>query len=102
MKKISELQNLTGKIALVTGGAGYLGNAICETLAELGATVVVASRNKDRCISYAEKLSEMFGGNHLGLECDITDRESLDAVRTEIENRFDRLDILVNVASSFN
>ena len=40
---------MKGKTAVVTGGAGYLGTAISETLAELGANLVIASRDKVKC-----------------------------------------------------
>ena len=45
-KSLQQLLSLKGKTAIVTGGAGYLGTAISETLAELGANLVLASRDK--------------------------------------------------------
>lgn len=100
MKHLEELQNLTGKTALVTGGAGYLGKAICESLAELGANVIVASRNMDKCIAFAQQLVEKFATNCIGIECDITDESSLESARDEIKEKFGHLDILVNNAWS--
>ena len=47
-KTLQELQSLKGKVAIVTGGAGYLGSAISETLAELGANLVLASRDQGK------------------------------------------------------
>jgi NAD(P)-dependent dehydrogenase (short-subunit alcohol dehydrogenase family) len=100
MKHLEELQNLTGKTALVTGGAGYLGKAICESLAELGANVIVASRNMDKCIAFAQQLVEKFATNCIGIECDITDESSLESARDKIKEKFGHLDILVNNAWS--
>ena len=60
MKNLKTLFDLNGKVALVTGGAGYLGNAICESLAEQGATVVIASRDKNKCKNYAIKLKKLY------------------------------------------
>lgn len=100
MKRINELQNLAGKVALVTGGAGYLGNAICQTLCELGATVIVASRDLEKCNKYAKQLIEDFGGEHIGLQCDITSIDSLLLIKSVIQEKFKRLDILVNDAWS--
>ncbi|MEZ4386120.1 MAG: NAD-dependent epimerase/dehydratase family protein [Candidatus Krumholzibacteriia bacterium] len=48
-KTIQELLDLTGRTALVTGGAGFLGSAMCRTFAELGANVVIASRDLAKC-----------------------------------------------------
>ncbi len=48
-KSLQQLLSLKGKTAVVTGGAGYLGTAISETLAELGANLVLASRDKAKC-----------------------------------------------------
>ncbi|MGH9680650.1 MAG: SDR family NAD(P)-dependent oxidoreductase, partial [Candidatus Acidiferrales bacterium] len=49
--------NLKNQVAVVTGGAGRLGSQMCDALAEAGASVVVASRNWDRCRHKAEELS---------------------------------------------
>ncbi len=48
-KSLQELQSLKGKTAVVSGGAGYLGTAFCETLAEFGANLVIASRDQAKC-----------------------------------------------------
>ena len=58
-KSLQELLSLKGKTAVVTGGAGYLGTAISETLAELGANLVIASRDKVKC---QKKCDEIMGG----------------------------------------
>lgn len=100
MRTIKELQNLTGKIALVTGGAGYLGRAICETLSELGAIVIIASRDKVKCEDFAKELSVKFGTDAYGLEVDITNTDSLQKVKEYLISNFGRLDILINDAWS--
>ena len=102
MKQLKDLFNLKGKTALVTGGAGYLGNAICESLAELGATVIIASRDLEKCKNYAVKLNQLFPGNHIGFECDITNLESLKKLKKEIISATGGIDILINDAWSGN
>lgn len=102
MKKLNELQNLKGKIALVTGGAGYLGAAICETLAELGAEVIVASRDKNKCENFARLLQNKYEVKCVGLRVDITNQSSLDEIMNYIKDNHGKLDILVNDAWSGN
>ena len=54
-----DLFRLDGKIALVSGGTGLYGKHIVRALAEAGATVVVASRNEERCRAYAGELERL-------------------------------------------
>jgi NAD(P)-dependent dehydrogenase (short-subunit alcohol dehydrogenase family) len=100
MRNISELQNLNGKIALVTGGAGYLGKAICESLAELGAKVVVASRDLDKCKSFASYLTEKYRVECFGYQVDITSIDSLINLKNDINNLLGPINILINDAWS--
>lgn len=93
---LRELFSLEGKVALVTGGAGYLGRPMSEALAELGARVVVASRNVDRCREVAEALGE----GHLALRLDVSSADSIRQVVAEIVQRMGRIDVLVNNAYS--
>jgi NAD(P)-dependent dehydrogenase (short-subunit alcohol dehydrogenase family) len=102
MRKLTELQNLKGKTALVTGGAGYLGRAISETLAELGCNVVIASRDQEKCKVFAESLSEEFNTKCIGIQVDITNTENLEKLKNEILSTFGGLDILINDAWSGN
>lgn len=93
---LRELFDLTGKVAIVTGGAGYLGTAMCEALADAGARVVVASRNLAKCEVLAKKL----GSYHLGLRLDQDKPDSISALIEETVKRMGRIDILVNNAYS--
>ncbi len=96
MPTLRELFSLEGKVALVTGGAGYLGLAMSEALAELGARVAIASRNVQRCQEAAARL----GPEHLALRLDIASADSIRAVVREVIERTGRLDVLVNNAYS--
>ncbi len=85
---------LGGTVALITGGGGGLGRAICDTLAGAGATVVAA----DLRLDLAEQAVKHHGEKGLALRLDVTDEDEAEAaVRTAID-RFGRLDVLVNNA----
>jgi NAD(P)-dependent dehydrogenase (short-subunit alcohol dehydrogenase family) len=102
MKSLKELFELEGKTAIVTGGAGYLGKAICETLAELGANIVIASRDEKKCKDFAEIITKKFGRLAIGISVDITDTNSIKQLLEKAEKQFSSIDILVNDAWSGN
>jgi len=87
--------NLSGKTALVTGGAGLFGRQIVEALAEAGARTIVASRNLENLTNLAGDLSGK-GLTIEPLQYDQGSEESISHLRDEIFGRTDRLDILVN------
>jgi len=99
MPTIEELFNLEGKVAIVTGGAGHLGTAISEALAEAGANVVVASRNVNNCRALAKKLNQDYP-KAIGLKLDVNLEESIFKLVEEVISKFGRLDILFNNAYS--
>jgi len=103
-KSLKQLLSLKGKTAVVTGGAGYLGTAISETLAELGANLVLASRDKEKC---EKKCAEILGtngtaGRAIALELDVLRKESVDGFFAKVHEHFPAIDILVNNAWSGN
>src|SRR5689334_15606387 len=88
---------LPGRIALVTGGAGAIGRAICEALAEAGATVVVADQDHRA----AEEAAAAVRGSDRAAEAaafDVTDPDAVTAAIDAVAARHGRLDILVNNA----
>ena len=92
-----ELFSLEGKVAIVTGGRGLYGAAICEGLCEMGATVIVASRNGEKCEEFAEVLRQQ-GHEAWGMALDLSDDASIKALPKTVFDRFGRIDILVNNA----
>src|SRR5579885_3594911 len=64
---VQQLFDLTGKVALITGGTGYLGSAMARALAEAGARVVLTSRDPHRAAEAARSLPAPAGARHLGL-----------------------------------
>lgn len=91
---VHNLFDLTGKTALVTGASGYLGSALAESLAEAGATVIVASRNADRSEAARNKLPD--GERHHSVVIDQLDEDSLMHGFNEAISKAGQLDILVN------
>ncbi len=88
---------LDGKIALVTGGAGLYGKPISRALAEAGATVIVASRNRERCEEFAAQLREE------NLSCaaeqfDMDEESSIQRLNDRIVEAHGGVDILLNNA----
>lgn len=91
---------LAGRVALVTGGAGGIGSAICRALANEGANIVVGyNRSAESAHALAADLPAATGG-HVALAAPVTDSAALTRLAGEIEQRFNRLDILVNCAGT--
>lgn len=89
-------QPLAGKVALVTGGGGGIGSAICRRLAEAGAQVIVNyNSNAQKAEAVAAALP---GENHLALQASVTDSAALRQMTTQVRDRYGKLDLLVNNA----
>src|SRR3546814_17750838 len=87
---------VAGKVALVTGGGSGLGRADCEALAREGATVIVT----DVALDAAQRVAGEIGGGAVAFSLDVASEQAWIDVLREIEERFGRLDILVNNARS--
>jgi NAD(P)-dependent dehydrogenase (short-subunit alcohol dehydrogenase family) len=94
---LESLFGLTGKTAVVIGGGGVLGGAMCGGLCQAGAHVVVASRNEDRCKARVETL-EALGGHASYCTVDVTSRPEIERLLAETLRQTGRADILVNAA----
>jgi NAD(P)-dependent dehydrogenase (short-subunit alcohol dehydrogenase family) len=97
--KPSELFDLSGKVAIVTGGATGIGRQMVDGLAEMGADLVLCARHADRCEQAAEELSAL-GVRALGLRCDVRDPAEVQAVVDRTRSELGRIDILVNNAGT--
>ncbi|MBC8506426.1 MAG: SDR family oxidoreductase [Anaerolineales bacterium] len=98
MPELPDLFDLTGRVAVVTGGAGLLGAEFCWTLAQAGAVVVIADLNGEAAMDLAASLSQS-GFHALGIETDVTNADSAQAMVDSSLKNFNRLDILVNSAA---
>lgn len=94
---VNEMLRLDGRVAIVTGGRGLYGATISTGLCEMGATVVVASRNAEKCEEFAQTLRDQ-GYQAVGMALDLGDDESIQKLIEGVIAKFGRLDILVNNA----
>lgn len=99
MKSVQQLMDLRDRVALITGGAGHIGLAIGEALAELGATIVVLDFAEAMSLQVAERLHSQYGVTSWHLAVDLEQEEVVRTVPDRVLERFSQLDILVNCAS---
>jgi len=94
----ADLFDLTGKVAIVTGGSRGLGRAISEGLARAGADVVVASRKLDACEQAAAEIAEATGRRTLAHACHVGHWDELEGLADAAYEAFGHVDVLVNNA----
>lgn len=99
MKSVSELMNLSGRVCLITGGAGHIGVTIADALAELGAFVILADKESSRCDSAIASIQDEFRGRAEAASVDIADEQQVLTLRDTVFERFGRLDVLINNAA---
>jgi NAD(P)-dependent dehydrogenase (short-subunit alcohol dehydrogenase family) len=90
------MHDMTGQVALVTGGAGILGRKFCSGLVAAGAYVAVVDLFGDA----AHEVATDLGPNAAGFACDVADPESVKACVANVAARFGRIDILLNNAAT--
>ena len=94
-----KLFDLSGKVAIVTGGNSGIGLGMARGLAEAGATVVIAARNATKSATAVEELNQI-GKHAFALSCDVTDRSAIAAMVQTVMERCGQIDILVNNAGT--
>jgi len=94
----AERFDLTGKVALVTGGSRGLGRSMVQAFAAAGADVIVTSRKLDACESVARDVAERTGRRALALACNVGRWDELDGLVDGAYGAFGRIDVLVNNA----
>ena len=97
--QVRALFDLTGRVAIVTGGTRGIGRSIAEGFVAAGARVVVASRKADACQEAEQSLRAM-GGDAIGVPTHLGELDSLHALVARTDDEFGRLDILVNNAAT--
>lgn len=94
-----ELFDLTGKVAIVTGGNGGIGLGMAEGLALAGASVAVVGRNEEKNAAAVERL-ESLGTQAISIVADVTDEDAVRAMVEAVAEQLGRIDILINNAGS--
>jgi NAD(P)-dependent dehydrogenase (short-subunit alcohol dehydrogenase family) len=93
-----DMFSLQGRVVVVTGGAGHLGSAISEGLAEAGADVAIASRDDRRCRELADKLAKRCSVRAMGIRLDMRSLGEVKDCFMEVDRRMGAIDVLVNNA----
>jgi NAD(P)-dependent dehydrogenase (short-subunit alcohol dehydrogenase family) len=93
------MNDLSGKVALITGGARGLGEAICRSLAEAGATVLSADVRQEAAEAVAASIRGA-GGRAEAMRLDVTDADGAETALRRVLDRHERLDVLVNNAGT--
>jgi len=95
--EIEKMFDLTGKVAVVTGGGGILCSAIATGLAKMGVSVALLDISEPAATKVASEINS-FGGKSIGLTCNVLNKESIQHAAVEVEKTFGRVDFLINGA----
>jgi NAD(P)-dependent dehydrogenase (short-subunit alcohol dehydrogenase family) len=99
MRDVRELFDLHGRTALITGGAGHIGAALADALAELGAATAIVDIDGERAGAAASAIAARRGVQTLGLAVDLEDEHAVRTIPRTVVGRFGGLDIIVNCAA---
>ena len=91
-------ENLKGKVCVVTGGAGGIGGALCNSLASVGINLAVLGRNGEKAKTFAEELSNTYSIKAIGLACDVINKKDLMEVKEKINLQLGPVSFLINCA----
>ncbi len=92
--------DISGRVAVITGGAGLLGQKHAEAIIECGGIPVLMDLDQDGALSAAENLARSHSTQCLGLGVDITQSEQIEKACRQIHGQFGRIDILINNAAN--
>jgi NAD(P)-dependent dehydrogenase (short-subunit alcohol dehydrogenase family) len=100
MTKLTNSFDLSGRVAVITGGAGLLGEQHAAAIAAAGGIPVLVDIQEQRARDKAAAISTTYEVPAFGCAVDITKQEEIEALRKEILSRFGRLDVLINNAAN--
>lgn len=97
---LRQLMDMSGRVALITGGAGHIGAVMAEALAELGSAVIILDIDTTQCATVAASLSDRFKVDAVPCVTDLSDDAAIRHAAQLADDRFGRLDVLVNAAAT--
>jgi len=98
MMKNFNFSDLNGKVCVITGGAGIIGQAVCEALASAGIKTAIIDLNPDAAVNLAKELEGRFGTKCIGVQGNVLDKESLNAAKKQIVEKLGEVNFLINGA----
>jgi len=98
-QKMLQKDALKNKTVVVTGGGSGLGKAMSQYFLELGAKVVITSRNEDKIQKAAQELTQLTSGEVLAVPCDVRHYDQVEAIVQSANKHFGSVDVLVNNAA---
>jgi len=96
----SDLFDVSGKVVVITGGAGILASEFAEVLAEYGANVVLVDLDENSCKNRAMDLQKETGNQAMGLFVDLSNKDSIEDMVRKAIDKFQKIDILINNAAT--
>jgi NAD(P)-dependent dehydrogenase (short-subunit alcohol dehydrogenase family) len=99
-KDLSNLFDLSGKVALVTGGTGIQGTRITRGLAAHGANVAIVDLDQDAANALADEITKEYGVQAIGIACDVSDPEAVQGMTAHATEELGGIHILHNNAAS--
>src|ERR1700686_695415 len=100
MKSVRAAFDLTGRVAIITGGGGLLGTKHAEAVAEMGGIPVLLDLKGEQADTCAKEIATAFGVQALGLHCDITQPGMVSEALSNTLAAFGRVDVLINNAAN--
>jgi NAD(P)-dependent dehydrogenase (short-subunit alcohol dehydrogenase family) len=88
--------DLKGRVGIITGGTGKMGQQFTRTLAKAGATIIIADLIHEKCVSIADMLSKEIGATVYGIGCDVSREEDIKNLFLKAYKEYKRLDFLIN------
>jgi NAD(P)-dependent dehydrogenase (short-subunit alcohol dehydrogenase family) len=90
--------DLEGKVAVITGGSGSLGYAICEAMASVGVRMAIIGTNQEKATEKANQLKALYKVDCIGVRANVLDKQSLITAKSVINQKYGLIDILINAA----
>jgi len=98
IRSVARLMNMSGRVAVITGGAGHLGEAMAAALAELGCSICLLDRNDQALLEVARRLRDQWKCSVETLVADLESEEERAAAGAWVFEKFGRTDVLINNA----